>query len=141
MEGSHSPGNAWPHALPRDRRTALHDHAGAIRLLLGSASGARQIGARPTNSRPRIRNPGGAAGRDMDVAGAHPRRIRARRIAGISGANPLVSGTLGERDTADADLGDSFLRYWRQSTLASFFRGNHEARHNDALCLADANRM
>jgi len=31
--------------FPRDRRTALHDHAGALRLLLVPAPGARQIAA------------------------------------------------------------------------------------------------
>ena len=46
LEGPHSPGNARPHPLSGDRRTALHDHAGAVWFLLVSASGARQVGAR-----------------------------------------------------------------------------------------------
>ena len=37
-----------------------------------------------------------AVGRDLDVAGAHPWRVRARCAAGISGANPLVSGAVGK---------------------------------------------
>ena len=68
--------------------------------------------------RSRIRDPGGAARRDLDVAGAHPRRIRTRRVAGASGANPLVSGAFGEGDSSHPDLGDSVLRYRRQPALA-----------------------
>ena len=97
LEGPHSAGNARPHALSGDRRIALHDHAGAVRLLLVPASGARQIGARRAIGRSRIRDAGGAARRDLGVAGPHPRRVRTRRVAGISGANPLVSGAFGRR--------------------------------------------
>ena len=46
LEGAHPAGNARPHAFSGDRRIALHDHAGALRLLLVPASGARQVGAR-----------------------------------------------------------------------------------------------
>ena len=57
LEGPHSAGNARPHPISGDRRTALHDHAGAVRLLLVPAAGARQVGARRAdapcrNSRP-----------------------------------------------------------------------------------------
>ena len=41
-----------------------------------------------------IRDPGGAARRHLGVAGPHPRRVRTRRVAGISGANALVSGAV-----------------------------------------------
>ena len=46
LEGADPAGNARPHALSGDRRIALHDHAGALWLLLVPAQGARQIGAR-----------------------------------------------------------------------------------------------
>ena len=126
--------------FPGDRRTALHDHAGALRLLLVPAPGARQIRARRADGRARIRNAGGAAGLDLGVAGAHPRRVRTRRAAGASGADALVSGALAEGDPADADLGDPVLRHRRQPALARLFR-DHPARHHDALCAADADRM
>ena len=87
-----------------------------------------------------IRNPGGAARRDLGVAGAHPRRVRTRRAAGTSGANPLVSGAFGEGDSADPDLGDSVLRYRRQPALAGLLRSD-PARRDDALRVADADRM
>ena len=97
LEGPHSAGNARPHPLSGDRRTALHDHAGAVRILLVPAPGTRQIRARRTIRGSGIRDPGGAARRDLGVAGPHPRRIRTRRVAGTSGANPLVSGAFGAR--------------------------------------------
>ena len=87
LQGPHSAGNARPHALPADRRTALHDHAGALRLLLVRAAGARQVGAGGAARGARIRNAGGAAGRDLGVAGARTRRVRARRAARASGAH------------------------------------------------------
>ena len=46
LQGPHPAGDARPHAFPGDRRTALHDHAGALRLLLVRAAGARQVGRR-----------------------------------------------------------------------------------------------
>ena len=95
---------------------------------------ARQVGARRTIGGSRIRDPGGAARLDLDVAGPHPRRVRTRRAAGPSGANPLVSGTLGEGDPADADLGDSVLRYRRQPALAGLLRGHPARRDRRATC-------
>ena len=87
-----------------------------------------------------IRDAGGAAGLDLGVAGAHPRRVRARRAARTSGAHPLVSGTLAEGDPADADLGDSVLRHRRQPAVARLLR-DHAARRDDALRAADADRV
>ena len=40
LEGPRAAGNARPHPIPADRRTALHDHARALRLLLVPAQGA-----------------------------------------------------------------------------------------------------
>src|SRR6204780_4110606 len=113
MEGPHSPGNARPYPLSGDRRIALYDHAGALWILLVRASRTRQIRARHTIRGSRIRDPGGAGRRNMDVAGPHPQRVRTRRLAGTSGANPLVSGTFGQGNSTDADLRDPVLRYWR----------------------------
>ena len=87
-----------------------------------------------------IRNPGGAAGRDLGLAGADPWRVRTRCAARPSGANPLVSGALAEGDPSDADVSDPVLRYRRQPALAGVFR-DHPARHDDALCAADADRV
>ena len=87
-----------------------------------------------------IRDPGGAARRDLDVAGPHPRRIRARRAARTSGANPLVSGAFGRGDPPQPDLGDSVLRHRRQPALAGLLR-SHPARRDDALRAADADRV
>ena len=100
LEGPHSAGDARPHAFPGDRRTALHDHAGALRLLLVRAAGARQVGAGGAAGGAGIRDAGGAAGRDLGVAGARTRRVRARRAAGTSGADALVSGAIGQGDPA-----------------------------------------
>ena len=82
IEGPHSARDARPHAFPGDRRTALHDHAGALRILLVRAPGARQVGAGGATGGARIRDAGGAAGRDLGIAGARTRRVRARRPAG-----------------------------------------------------------
>ncbi len=57
VEGPHSPGNAGPHPLSGDRRTALYDHAGALRLLLVPASRARQVRACRTVDGAGIRDP------------------------------------------------------------------------------------
>ena len=46
LQGPHSAGDAGPHAVSGDRRTALHDHARALRLLLVRAAGARQVASR-----------------------------------------------------------------------------------------------
>ena len=51
----------------------------------------------PTH-RARIRNPRGAARRDLGVAGPHPQRVRTRRVARTSGPNPLVSGAFAAGD-------------------------------------------
>ena len=88
----------------------------------------------PPTGRARIRNPGGAAGLDLGVAGAHPRRVRARRAAGPSGANPLVSGAIGQGDPADAGLGDSVLRHRRQPAVARLLRDHAARRHQRAMC-------
>ncbi len=90
--------------------------------------------------RARVRNAGGAAERDLGVAGARARRVRARRAAGTSGAQPLVSGTIAQGDPADPDFGDSVLRHRRQPALARLLR-NDAARRHDALRAADADRM
>ena len=74
----------------------------------------------PTH-RARIRNPGRAARRDLGFAGAHPQRIRMRRIARASGAHPLVSGAFRGGHSSDADLGHSVLRHRRQPALACIF--------------------
>ena len=74
--------------FPGDRRTALHDHAGALRLLLVPAQGARQVGARRAVRGSGIRDPGGAARRDLGVAGPHPQRVRTRRVARTSWREP-----------------------------------------------------
>ena len=121
MEGSNTAGNARPHPLSGDWRTALHDHAGALWLLLVPAQGARQIGARRTLSGSGIRDPGGAARLHLGVAGPHPQRIRTRCIAGTSGANPLVSGAFAGGDSTHPHLGDSVLRYRRQPCPGSPF--------------------
>ena len=129
LEGPHSAGDARPHRLSRDRRTALHDHAGAVRLLLVPAAQQPDESEHVVPpSGAGIRNPGGAARRDLGVAGPHPRRVRARRIAGPSGAHPLVSGALAAGDSPDAGLGDSVLRYRRQPAVAGLLRDN-PARH------------
>ena len=91
LEGTRPAGNARPHRFPDDRRTALYDHAGALRLLLVPAPAARKsepaaIGRCPNSRRWWCR------WRDLGIAGADPRRIRTRRAAGSSGAHPLVSG-------------------------------------------------
>ena len=85
-----------------------------------------QAEARRNHRRPGIRDAGGAGRRYLDVAGPHPRRIRTRRVAALSGANPLVSGTLGAGDRASLDLGDPVLRYRRQPALAGLLRGDAE---------------
>ena len=54
LEGAHPAGNAGPHVFPADRRTALHDHAGALWLLLVPARRSPTSRSRP--SRPRCRN-------------------------------------------------------------------------------------
>jgi trehalose synthase len=141
LEGPYSPGNARPHAFPADRRIALHDHAGAVWLLLVPAEGARQIRACRTLGGSGIRDPCGAAGRDLGVAGPHPGRVRARRLAGTSGTDPLVPGAFGAGDSSNGELGDSVLRYRRQPALACLFRSDDGARRDDTLRIADADRM
>ena len=140
VQGAHSPGNAGPHAISRDRRTAVYDHAGALRLLLVRVAGAQQVRTRHAAGRPRIRNTGGAAQFDMGIAGARTQCIRTRRPAGASGAHPLVSRALGEGDPSGADFGHTVLRDRRQPALARLLRG-HAARRDGALCPADADRM
>ena len=135
-----STGDARPHALPGDRRIALHDHAGAIRLLLVRTAGARQVGAGSDPGRARIRDAGGAGGCDLGIVGARTRRIRTRSPARASGAGALVSGAIGQGDPADADLGCSVLRHRRQQALACFLQDDAARRHH-ALCSADADRM
>ena len=88
-----------------------------------------------------IRDPGGAARRHLDVAGPHPRRVRARRAADLSGANPLVSGAFGAGDPPHRDLGGAVLRYRRQPAVAGLFRSDHRTRRELALRAADADRM
>ena len=92
------------------------------------------------SGRPRIRNAGGAARRDLGIAGAYPRRVRTRRPARTSGADALVSGAIGQGDPADADFGDSVLRHRRQPALARLLQGDAAWRHH-ALRAADADRM
>src|SRR6185312_6520385 len=104
----------------RDRRTALHDHARALRVLLVRAAGARQVGAGNAARGTGIRDPGGAAQFDLGLAGAHPWRVRARRAAGTSGAHTMVSGAFAREDPPDARDGDSVLRYRRQPAVACF---------------------
>ena len=88
----------------------------------------------------RIRDAGGAAELDLGVAGARARRVRARCAAGPSGADPLVSGAIGQGDPADAGFGGSVLRHRRQPALARVFRDDAARRHH-ALRAADADRM
>ena len=79
---------------------------GAVRLLL--VSSLRSATSRSTStafSRARIRNAGRALGRDLGLARPHAERIRTRSIAGLSGAEPLVSGALSEGHPSEADLG------------------------------------
>ena len=141
LEGPHSAGDARPHAFPGDRRTALHDHAGALRLLLVPAAGARQVRApAPPSAVPEFETLVVPLGLDLGVAGAHARRVRARRAAGLSGADPLVSGAIAEGDPADADFGYPVLRHRRQPALARLLRDDAARRH-DALRAADADRM
>ena len=128
LEGPHPAGNARPHAFPGDRRTALHDHAGALRLLLVPAPAARQIASRAKRSAvPEFETLVVPLGVDLGVAGADPRRVRTRRAAGSSGTNALVSGAHAEGDPADIDVGDSVLRHRRQPAVAGLFR-SHPAR-------------
>ena len=91
LQGTRAAGNARAHAFPGDRRTALHDHAGALRLLLVPASGARQVGAGDAFDRARIRDVGGAGRLHLGLARAHPQRVRVRRVAGASRPLALVS--------------------------------------------------
>ena len=77
VEGPHPAGDARPHPLSRDRRTALHDHAGALRLLLVPAVGARQVRAGDAERGARVRDAGGAGQFDLGVARARARRVRA----------------------------------------------------------------
>src|SRR5439155_14456577 len=140
LQGPDSAGNARPYPLPGDRRTALYDHALTLRLLLVRAAGARQIGAGGTAGRARVRNAGRAAERDLGVAGARTRRVRARRASGTSGAQPLVSGTVTQSDSSDPDFGHSVLRHRRQPAMARLFRNDAAQRHH-TLRAADADRM
>jgi maltose alpha-D-glucosyltransferase/alpha-amylase len=50
-----------------------------------------------------IRNAGGAARRDLDVAGPHPRRVRARRAAGHLARTRWYPERSAEGDPADGD--------------------------------------
>ena len=134
LQGPHPAGNARPYPLPADRRTALHDHARTLRLLLVRTAGARQIGAGGAAGRARVRNAGGAAERDMGVAGARARRVRARRASGTSGAQPLVSGTIAQGDPADPDFGHSVLRHRRQPAMARLLRNDPARHHARATC-------
>ena len=134
LQGPHSAGNARPHPLPADRRTALHDHARALRLLLVRTAGARQVGAGGAARGARVRNAGRAAERDLGVAGARARRVRARRASGTSGAQPLVSGTIAQGDPSDADVGHSVLRHRRQPAMARLLRNDAARRHARATC-------
>ena len=140
LEGAYPAGNARPHPLSGDRRIALHDHAGALRLLLVPADGARSVGARRAVGGSRIRDAGGAGGRDLGVAGPHPRRIRTRRAAWISGANTLVSGSLAGGYSPHPHLGGPVLRHRRQPPLARLLRSD-AARRDGALRAADADRV
>ena len=140
VEGSHPAGNARAHPLSADRRIALHDHAGAVWLLLVRAAGARQVGARRAIGGSRIRDPGGAGRRHLGVARPHPGRIRTRRAARLSVAHALVSGAIAEGHPADPDLGDPVLRHRRQPPVAGVLR-DHAARRHHALRAADADRM
>ena len=56
-----------------------------------------------------------------------PRRVRARRAAGPSGAHALVSRAIGQGDPADAGFGDSVLRHRRQPAVARVLRGRRSA--------------
>src|SRR5207253_10743117 len=87
-----------------------------------------------------FRSAGSAAQRDMGVARPRPRCIRARRIAGTSGADALVPGAFAKGYSSDGDRGNPLLRHWRQQTLARLFRSD-PARREDALRIADADRM
>ena len=80
------------------------------------------------------------AERNLGLAGARARRVRARRAARPSGADPLVPGAIGQGDPADAGFGDSVLRYRRQPAVAGVFRDDATRRHR-ALRAADADRM
>ena len=80
------------------------------------------------------------AERNLGLAGARARRVRARRASGPSGADPLVPGTIGQSDPADAGFGGSFLRHRRQPAVACVFRDDATRRHG-ALRAADADRM
>ena len=61
-------------------------------------------------------------------------------LPGASGANPLVSGAIGQGDPADAGLGGSVLRHRRQPALARLLR-DHAARRHHALHHAAADRV
>src|SRR5207248_8318346 len=113
--------DARPHALSRDRRAALHDHAGALRLLLVRAAGARQVGTGETARGAGVRDAGGAAQLDLGVAGADTWGRRTRRAARTSGADALVSGAHAGKNQADAGVGDPLLRYRRQPAVARVF--------------------
>ena len=127
--------------FPGDRRTALHDHAGALRLLLVPVAGARQVASRCTpRAVPEFETLVVPLNSTWVSLARDPRRVRARRAAGPSGANPLVSGAIGEGDPADADFGYPVLRDRRQPALARLLR-DHAAWRHDALCPADADRM
>ena len=123
--------------FPRDRRTALPDHAGALRLLLVPARQERDKSepVEPTVV-PRIRDAGGAgsAATWMSLA-RDPRRLRTRRAAGLSGANAAGSASdRREAISADADLGDSVLRHRRQPAVAGLLRGDAARRDLRAMC-------
>ena len=140
VEGSHPAGDARAHPFSGDRRTALHDYAGAVRLLLVRASGARQVGIRRTLGGSRVRDPGRAGRRHLGIAGAYQGRVRTRCAARLSVAHALVSGAFGQGHPTHPDLGDPVLRHRRQPAVAGVFR-DHPARRHHALRAADADRM
>ncbi len=87
----------------------------------------RQVGAGGAARRARVRDAGGAGERHLGLAGARARRVRARRAARPSGADPLVSGTIVQGDPADAGLGR-----FRSATSATTGRGWHFSRRRSA---------
>ncbi len=77
--------------FPGDRRTALHDHAGALWLYWFQLQEPDKSEPAKLVGRAGIRDAGGAGGRDLGVPGADPGRVRTRCPARASGAHPLVS--------------------------------------------------
>ncbi len=142
LEGPHPAGNARPH--PISRRSA---NCPIMITLAPYGFYWFQLRERdksdhaPPSVVPEFETLVVPVGADLGLAGPHPRRVRTRRTAGPSGANPLVSGAFGDRNPSDPDLGDPVLRYRRQPALARVLRSDARARRDDALRVADADRM